>query len=78
MTPETVLMWSAAAILAALALVALNVAVYLAAVTVRDYVDRYRIRGLSSGQLRQVRQYANELRQENINRGIRERREAEQ
>lgn len=63
--PELILMWSAATILAAIALTVATFAVHVAMVAVQEYLNRYRIRGLTRAQIRNVRRFAADLRRAN-------------
>lgn len=59
-TPETVLMWSAAVILAAVV-----AAFWFTAAAVHGYLLRYRVRGLTRAQIGQCRNLAAKFRMEN-------------
>lgn len=81
MTPETVLMWSAAVILAALALAALvllgAVIWFAVAKTIWLHLRNRPFDRLTPEQLREVRKYVRELQAENNRRIIREREQEE-
>lgn len=64
-TPETVLMWSAAVILAAVALVAVVAALWFTAAAVHGYRMRFLVRGLTRAQIGQCRNLAAKFRREN-------------
>lgn len=65
MSPEPVLMWSDAIILAALALAATTLALWFAAQAVQGYLTRYRVRGLTREQIAECRKLAARYRYEN-------------
>lgn len=66
MTPEAVLMWSAAVILAAVALAAVTASVWYAAVTVHEWRRRYRIRGLTGAQVRYIKRVSARFQARNV------------
>jgi hypothetical protein len=68
-TAETVLMWSAAVILASLALAVAAVATFAIGVMVREYINRYRIRGLTGAQIRYARRLLRRFRDRNESEG---------
>ncbi len=65
MSYETVLMWAAAIILAAVAIAALAGAAFMVAATTHGYVRRYRIHGLTRAQIGECRKLASQYRREN-------------
>lgn len=66
MTPETILMWSAAIILAALALTAATFALWWASTVGHGALNRWRIRGLTRDQIAECRALAARFRTQNM------------
>lgn len=64
-TPETVLMWSAAVILAAVALAATAAALWFIANIVHAYRMQFLVRGLTRAQIRDCRDLAAQFRRQN-------------
>jgi hypothetical protein len=69
MSPEFVLMWSAAIILAAVALAAAALAFWFAVSTVHGCLMRYRVHGLTRDQIHDCVQLAARYRRENLTSG---------
>lgn len=65
MSYEVILMWSAAVILAALAVATATAALWFAAAAVHGYRMRYRVRGLTRAQIGACRDLAHEFRRQN-------------
>ncbi|WP_435108131.1 hypothetical protein [Nocardiopsis synnemataformans] len=61
--PELVLMWSAAIILAAVALAAVGVGIAFFGAMLHQAVNRWRIKGLTAAEVRYVRRVAARLRE---------------